>query len=104
MPQVAESVETDPLEHADLLIEIARALVDRPEKVEVIEKKPNGSRTTVLILRVAEADRGKVIGKGGATINHIRGVFSRIGAIDNCRLTIEVEDGTKHHKRARRRL
>lgn len=102
--QTVEAVsETDPLEHSDLLEEIARALVDHPEAVEVIEKN-NGSTTTVLVLRVAKEDRGKVIGKGGATINHVRGLFSRIAAVDQCQLTIVVEDETRpRKKRARRR-
>jgi len=100
----AEKVtETDPLEHSDLLVEIARALVDRPEDVEVVEKRPRGTGTTVLVLRVAKEDRGRVIGKHGQTINHIRGVFSRIAAVDRCNLAIEVEDDTRDRKPRKKR-
>jgi predicted RNA-binding protein YlqC (UPF0109 family) len=101
--ETAEASDTDPLEHSDLLVEIARALVDHPEEVEVLEKNQRGSSTTVLVLRVAKEDRGKVIGKGGATINLIRGLFSRIAAIDHCQLAVMVEDETKKRRRAKRR-
>ena len=102
--QTAEAVsDTDPLEHSDLLVEIARALVDKPEQVEVVEKSPDHSNMTILVLRVAKEDRGKVIGKGGATINHVRGLFSRIAAIDHCQLTIVVEDESRKRRRVRRR-
>ena len=99
---VEDTSDTDPLEHSVLLAEIARALVDNPEQVEVIEKSSNSS-ATVLVLRVAKEDRGKVIGKGGTTINHVRGLFARIAAIDRCQLSIIVEDETRKPKRARRR-
>ncbi|MFA4874541.1 MAG: KH domain-containing protein, partial [bacterium] len=47
-----------------LLIEtIAKALVDKPESVEVSEVQ--GEQTTVIELRVAKEDIGKVIGKQG---------------------------------------
>lgn len=58
----------------DLLIEIIKALVDNPEQVQVTEIK--GSQTTVLELRVAKSDMGKVIGKHGKTANAIRAVLN----------------------------
>jgi predicted RNA-binding protein YlqC (UPF0109 family) len=93
--------ETDPLENTDLLIEIARALVDNPEDVHVVERKPRGSSSTVLVLKVAKEDRGKVIGRKGATIDHIRGLFDRIAAADRTRLYIEVEDENTGKRRRR---
>ena len=54
----------------DLLIQIAKALVDNPEQVRVTEIE--GTQTTVLELRVAKSDMGKVIGKQGRTANAIR--------------------------------
>ena len=54
----------------DLLIQIVKALVDNPEQVQVNEIE--GSQTTVLELKVAESDMGKVIGKHGRTANAIR--------------------------------
>jgi len=53
----------------DFLIQIVQALVDNPEQVEVNEIE--GSHTTVLELRVAKEDMGKVIGKQGRMANAI---------------------------------
>ena len=46
----------------ELLELIAKSLVDRPDEVEVTEVE--GEQTTVLELKVAQGDLGKVIGKG----------------------------------------
>ena len=58
----------------DLLIKIVKALVDDPEQVQV--NKIESSQTTVLELRVAKSDMGKVIGKKGRTVNAIRTLLS----------------------------
>lgn len=56
------------------LIEImARALVDKPEQVEVTEVE--GEQTTVLELKVAKEDLGKVIGKEGRTARALRTIL-----------------------------
>ena len=49
----------------ELIIYIARALVDKPEEVVVTEKE--GKRVSVIELKVAKEDFGKVIGKRGRT-------------------------------------
>ncbi len=49
----------------DLIFVIAQALVDFPDQVEI--KEIEGEKTTVLELRVAKDDLGKVIGKQGKT-------------------------------------
>ena len=54
----------------DLLIRIVQAMVDDPEQVSVTEIE--ATHTTVLELRVAKSDMGKVIGKQGRTANAIR--------------------------------
>ena len=54
----------------DLLTKIVQALVDNPEQVQI--NAIEGSQTTVLELKVAESDMGKVIGKHGRTANAIR--------------------------------
>jgi len=54
----------------DLLTQIAQALVDNPEQVQITEIE--GSQTVVLELKVAKSDMGKVIGKQGRTANAIR--------------------------------
>jgi predicted RNA-binding protein YlqC (UPF0109 family) len=53
---------------------IAKALVDHPDQVNVIEVE--GEQTSVLELRVAKEDMGKVIGKQGRTARAIRTVLT----------------------------
>ena len=54
----------------DLIETIAQALVDEPESVEVTEI--DGDHNSILELRVAPGDIGKVIGKDGRTAQSIR--------------------------------
>lgn len=56
----------------ELVEVIAKALVDNPDEVEVVEKE-NGN-TLVLELHVAGSDMGKVIGKHGRIAKSIRSV------------------------------
>ena len=58
----------------DLLLYIAKSLVDKPEAVTVVEVQ--GEKTTVLELRVAPEDLGKVIGKQGRTARSIRTILN----------------------------
>jgi predicted RNA-binding protein YlqC (UPF0109 family) len=61
------------------LIEIlAKALVDKPDEVEVIEV--DGEQTTVIELKVAKEDLGKVIGKQGRTARAMRTLLSAASA------------------------
>ncbi len=61
----------------ELIEFIVRALVDRPEKVSVREVK--GLKVTVLELRVAKEDMGRVIGKNGRTAMAIRTLLHATG-------------------------
>jgi uncharacterized protein len=54
------------MEMKELITYIAKALVDKPEEVVVTEIE--GEQTSVLELKVAKEDLGKVIGKQGRTI------------------------------------
>ena len=64
-----------PLSELAKLIEmIAKALVDKPDEVGVNEVV--GENTTVLELKVAKDDLGKVIGKQGRTARSIRTVLN----------------------------
>jgi predicted RNA-binding protein YlqC (UPF0109 family) len=58
----------------EFLTQIVQALVDNPEEIEITEIK--GTQTTVLELRVAKEDMGKVIGKQGRMANAIRCVLN----------------------------
>ena len=58
----------------ELMTMIAKALVDKPDEVEVSEVE--GEQTTVIELRVAKDDLGKVIGKQGRTARALRTILS----------------------------
>ena len=62
----------------DLITYIAQALVDNPEQVDVSEVE--GNQTSVLELKVAKEDLGKVIGKQGRTARAMRTILSAASA------------------------
>jgi predicted RNA-binding protein YlqC (UPF0109 family) len=72
----------------DLVMEIAKALVDIPDEVTVREVE--GEQVTVLELRVAPSDLGKVIGKQGRTARSIRTLLGAAGMKLNRRFTLEI--------------
>jgi len=72
----------------DLVIDIAKALVDIPDEVTVREVE--GEQVTVLELRVAPTDLGKVIGKQGRTARSIRMLLGAAGMKLNRRFTLEI--------------
>jgi hypothetical protein len=72
----------------ELVEEIAKALVDIPEEVSVHEVQ--GEQVTVLELRVAPSDLGKVIGKQGRTARSIRTLLGAAGMKLNRRFTLEI--------------
>ncbi|MDP9146775.1 MAG: KH domain-containing protein [Acidobacteriota bacterium] len=72
----------------ELVETIARALVDRPDDVQV--KSVGGSQVTVLELRVHGDDLGKVIGRQGRTAKAIRTVLSAAGTKAHKRFTLEI--------------
>ena len=72
----------------ELVEEIAKSLVDVPEEVQVREVE--GEQTTVLELRVAASDLGKVIGKQGRTARSIRTLMGAAGTKLNRRFSLEI--------------
>ncbi len=72
----------------ELLEHIARSLVDNPDAVEVNEIE--GQQTSVLELRVAKEDIGKVIGKQGRTARAIRAILSAASTKLNKRAVLEI--------------
>ena len=72
----------------DLVEMIAKALVDHPEQVLVTEV--DGEQTTVLELRVAPNDLGKVIGRQGRTARCIRTLLSAAGMKLKKRFVLEI--------------
>jgi predicted RNA-binding protein YlqC (UPF0109 family) len=71
-----------------LIEDIAKALVDIPEEVNV--NVIEGEQTTVLELKVAASDLGKVIGKQGRTARSIRTILGAAGMKLNRRFTLEI--------------
>jgi uncharacterized protein len=67
---------------------MARALVDNPEKVNVSEIE--GEQTSVLELRVAKEDLGKVIGKQGRTARAMRTILSAASTKIRKRAVLEI--------------
>lgn len=61
----------------ELVTQIAQALVDHPEQVNVTVVE--GENSIILELRVAPDDVGKVIGKGGQTAKAIRKILGAAG-------------------------
>ncbi|MEA3416158.1 MAG: KH domain-containing protein [Thermodesulfobacteriota bacterium] len=72
----------------DLIKYIAQALVDNPDHVEVSEVE--GSQTSVLELKVAKEDLGKVIGKQGRTARAMRTILSAASAKIKKRTVLEI--------------
>ena len=72
----------------DLVKYIAQALVDNPELVSVSEVE--GNQTSVLELKVAKEDLGKVIGKQGRTARAIRTILSAASAKIKKRMVLEI--------------
>lgn len=72
----------------EIIKNIAQSLVDNPDKVEVNEVI--GGQTSVVELRVAKEDLGKVIGKQGRTAQAIRHILSAASAKLHKRAVLEI--------------
>ena len=75
----------------DLIEYLTKALVDEPEAVSV-EAFEDEDGTMVFELHVAEDDVGKVIGRGGRTVNALRTVVRAAAAGENRRVLVDVVD------------
>ena len=67
---------------------IAQSLVDNPEQVQVTEIE--GEQTSVIELKVAKEDLGKVIGKQGRTARAMRTILSAASAKLKKRTVLEI--------------
>jgi len=74
----------------DLVEFIARSLVDEPEAVEVAMIE--GEKSTILELKVAEDDIGKVIGKHGRIAKAVRTILSAASSKSGKRFVLEILD------------
>jgi uncharacterized protein len=73
---------------AELLAHLARNLVDDPDAVEVEEVQREG--VTILQLRVAKEDVGKVIGRQGRIARALRAIVRASGARSHKRVVLEI--------------
>ncbi len=74
----------------DLLLYIAKNLVDNPDAVTVTEVERDSE--TVLELRVAEGDMGKVIGRQGRIAKEIRTLVKSVAARKGKKVSVEIVD------------
>jgi len=72
----------------ELILYIAKALVDKPEDVVVTEIE--GEQTSVIELKVAKEDLGKVIGKQGRTARAMRTILSAASTKIRKRSVLEI--------------
>ena len=98
MAQATEIVVTagdDPAKNmSNLILEIARALVDIPENVSV--EVVSETEVTILRLHVAQSDVGKVIGKQGRTARSLRTILSAASMKQRHRFSLDiVEEGER---------
>lgn len=69
---------------------IAKSLVDKPENVQVSQL--NGEQTSIIELKVAQDDIGKIIGKQGRTAQAIRVILGAAGMKLKKRFNLEIID------------
>ena len=69
---------------------IVRALVDDNEAVEVLERAGESASTTVIAVRVADKDMGKLIGREGRTVKAIRSLLYAASQKHRKRFVLEV--------------
>ncbi|MBI3550728.1 MAG: KH domain-containing protein [Elusimicrobia bacterium] len=72
-----------------LVEHLTKSLVDKPEAVEVIEAADG--ETTKFTLRVAEEDKGKIIGKQGKVIKALRAVIAMAAAKADKHVSVDLE-------------
>ena len=72
----------------ELVLVMARALVDKPDEVEINEIE--GDVSTILELKVAKEDLGKVIGKQGKTAHAMRSILNATATKLKKRAVLEI--------------
>ena len=72
----------------ELVLFLAKQLVNHPDAVEV--KESQADTTSVLELRVAKEDIGRVIGKQGRTAKSIRTILNAVASRTNRKVVLEI--------------
>ena len=76
----------------DLVLFLAKQLVNHPDQVEV--KETQGDTASVLELKVAREDIGRVIGKQGRTAKSIRTILNAVASRTNRKVILEIIEDT----------
>ena len=74
----------------ELLTYIVQSLVDHPEQVSVTERKADGE--TVFEVRVADGDKGKVIGRQGRIVKQIRILMRAVAQKQGRKIVVDLPD------------
>jgi predicted RNA-binding protein YlqC (UPF0109 family) len=72
----------------ELVLYLAKSLVNHPEEVEV--KEIQGETAAILELRVAKEDLGRIIGKQGRTAKSIRTLLNAVASRTNRKIVLEI--------------
>lgn len=75
---------------------IVKNLVDHPDKVKINEV--HGKQLLILELLAEQSDIGKIIGRGGRTINAIRTLLTSVASRNGIRVTLEILEGAPRAK------
>ena len=75
----------------ELLLTIAKGLVEEPDAVEVTTDEPNEEGTVVYHIHVAEGDMGRIIGKQGRIAKAIRTVARSAAIRKNEKVMVEID-------------
>ena len=100
------------LKMKELLIMIAKGLVEDPDAVEVVEDEPDEDGVIVFHLHVAPDDMGRVIGKQGRIAKAMRTVMRAAAVRQNAKVAVEIDCtprlgppyGTLYHRRTKTNL
>jgi predicted RNA-binding protein YlqC (UPF0109 family) len=76
----------------ELVQYLTRALVSNPDAVQISETENDGA--SLIEVRVAKEDLGRIIGKQGRTAKSIRTLLNAAAARDNRRIVLEIVEGS----------
>ncbi len=77
----------------ELVEYIVKAIVDEKDKVEIIEKKDG--TLTILTVKVADGEIGKVIGKNGRIATSIRNIVKSLSMKEGNRYIVKIGEDNK---------
>ncbi len=73
----------------NMVLRLAQNLVDKPDQVAI--SSTESGDTTTFVLKVAEEDKGKIIGKQGKVIKALRTLTTAVAAKSNRKVLLDIE-------------